>query len=310
MMKNDEFNRTSSSELNSTNSFEFGGGANNNDNIVNNSENLKNSNYDDKINEFGDDLGRGSTRNQSDAFDLEKLQGAADTSAASAATVSVTTAASIATTALVAIVGGITLLTTTVTTEVEVQIDSIVASYNYIDYDISAVGDASSLMINITNGFDNYTASLNEGQNIGQASNLKPNMDYTITITYDDFLVKTTAYKGVITTLSTKEYVTDPDTFSVMSQCQCGVDGYFYFLMDFRDDYKYWSNFEATLTDKDGNVSACVFTENLFDLQKIAVINYDGKYNDLAEGDATLKISCDTKEQKEKLVLCEKTVDI
>ena len=135
-------------------------------------------------------------------------------------------------------------------------------------------------------------------------------MDYTITITYDDFLTRNTAYKGTITTLSTKEYITDPNTFNLIYNCQCGVDGYFYFYMDFRDDYQYWSNFSATLEDNYGNVSACVFTSDLYDLQKIAIVNYDGKLNDLIGEEAKLKITCDTKESNEKLVLYDKIVEI
>ncbi len=313
-MKNDDFNKTNPSELNSSNSLEYSP-TNEKETIVNNSENIKNSNFDHSYNEYGGEPGFRSNTTSNEEFDLEHLKDATSSSAgggaaASAATVSVSAAASIATTALVAIVGGLTLVTTTVTTQVDVQIESIVASYNYINYDITATGDASTLKLSIGNDFEMYEVDLVEGENIGQAANLKPNMDYTITITYDDFLVKTTAYKNVITTLSTKNYVTDPASFNLIYQCQCGVDGYFYFYMDFRDDYNYWSNFEVTLTDDEGNISYCELSDDLFGEQKIKVINYDGKGNDLLDGEATLTVSCDTKESAERLVLYNEKVDI
>lgn len=306
-MKNNEFNNNPSSELNKTNSFEYGKDSNN-DNFVNNSENSLNNNYDTKVNEFGDD--QAVNKINDDKLGLNDINRAGEEAASRASTISLSSRASIATTALVAIVGGMTVLTTTVTTKVDVQIESIVASYNYIDYDITATGDVSSLQLSITNGFDLYLVDLVEGENIGKAENLKPNMDYTITITYDDFLTKTTAYKGVITTLSTKEYITDPSTFKLEYLCQCGVDGYFYFTMDFRDDYEYWSGFEATLTDSSGNVSACVFTSDLYEVQRIAIVNYDLKGNDLIGEEATLLITCNTKEKDERLVLYNEKVEI
>ncbi len=308
-MKNNEYNKNPSSELNNTNSFEYGGNSNN-DRIINNSENNLNSNYDSKVNEFGEDLGSQKTNDSN--LDLKDLQsGGEEAGAASrASTISVSSAATIATTAIVAIVGGITVMTTTVTTNVDVEIASIVASYNSIDYDIWATGDTSSLQLTIKNDFEAYTVDLTEGQNVGKAENLKSNMDYTITITYDDFLSKTTAFKGVITTLSAKDYVTDPSTFKLDYLCQCGVDGFFYFTMDFRDDYKYWYDFEATLTDSEGHVSACVFTNDLFEVQKIKVVNYDGNDNDLIGEEATLKIECNTKQSEGKLVLYNEVVEI
>ena len=308
-MKNNEFNKNPSSELNNTNSFEYGGNTNN-DRIVNNSENNLNSNYDSNVHEFGEDLG--GKKSNDPNLDLKDLQSGGEEAGATsrASTISVGSATTIATTAIAAIVGGITVMTTTVTTNVDVQIESIVASYNSIDYDIWATGDTSSLQLTIKNDFEVYTMDLTEGENVGKVEKLKSNMDYTITITYDDFLSKTTAYRGVITTLSAKEYVTDPNSFKLDYLCQCGVDGKFYFTMDFRDDYKYWYDFEATLTDNEGHVSACVFTSDLYAVQTIKVVDYDGKGNDLIGEEATLKIECNTKQSEEKLVLYNEKVEI
>ena len=73
--------------------------------------------------------------------------------------------------------------------------------------------------------------------------------------------------------------------------------------MDFRDDYNYWSNFEALLEDKYGNVSACVFTDDLYELQNISIVNYDTQYKDLIGEEAKLSNTWDEKESKEKIVL-------
>ena len=308
-MKNDEFNKSLPSELNS--SSEFSGNINN-DNFVINSDNKLNPNYSDEVSEFGDEI-KVNSNNSNDFINPNKINvadAASAEGAASSGAISVSAATTIATTAIVAIVGGFTILTTTVTTKVEVEIESIIASYDYIDYRINAIGDTDSLLLKISNDFYAYEIPLKEGINIGQAADLKSNMDYNITITYDDFLVKTTAYKGVITTLSTKEYITDKDSFKLIYNCQCGVDGYFYFYMDFRDDYNYWSNFEALLEDNYGNVSACVFTDDLYELQKIAIVNYDNQYNDLIGEEAKLTITCDDKESKERIVLYEEMVEI
>lgn len=309
-MRNDEFNKSVPSELNSSNKSEYSDSAIK-DNPITNSENGLNDNYSEDVKEFGESKALNQASNDT-GLGLNDINGSevSSSTAASQATLSLSAATTIATTALVAIVGGFTILTTTVTTKVEVKIESIVASYNYIDYKINAIGNTDSLLLTISNDFENYSFPLIEGNNIGQASNLKSNMDYNITITYDDFLVRTTAYKGVITTLSTKTYETNKDSFKLIYNCQCGVDGYFYFYMDFRDDYKYWSNFEATLEDGYGHISACVFTQDLYELQKIAIVNYDGKYNDLIGEEATLKITCDNKENNNKLVLYEEKVEI
>ena len=67
-MKNDEFNKMSSNELNSSNSFEFGPNATN-DSIVNNSDGVIN-NYDNNTNEFGDDSLSNNLNSNTDSFSV------------------------------------------------------------------------------------------------------------------------------------------------------------------------------------------------------------------------------------------------
>ena len=71
---------------------------------------------------------------------------------------------------------------------------------------------------------------------------------------------------------------------SVESWCNCKVDGYFYFQMNFSDDYNLFTDFEASITDAFGNISYCTFTEDLHAPQRIPVLSLRGS-------SGTLKIS-------------------
>ena len=70
-MKNDEFNKMGSNELNSSNSFEFGPNATN-DSIVNNSDGVIN-NYDNDTNEFGDDSLSNNLNSNTDSLNINDL---------------------------------------------------------------------------------------------------------------------------------------------------------------------------------------------------------------------------------------------
>lgn len=106
-----------------------------------------------------------------------------------------------------------------------------------------------------------------EGDSIsGVQDNLKPNMYYTVAVMNGD---KTLAE----TELRTKRPDEMPVTEfrKVEHGCTCAVDGMFRFKMDFIDENGWWSDFSATLTDAYGNVSECVFTDDLTEEQTIAV---------------------------------------
>ncbi len=297
-MNKDEYNNLLGNELSNTNEF----GEEIKNTIINNSENDSNNSYTTDTLEFGEDK----VKLGNEVIDNKNIEKVAST----AASFSVGAATSIVSTALVAIVGGITLATTTVTTEVELQIESITASAEYIDYEITTFGDTENMVLNISNGFDTYEVSLTEGVNSGTARNLKPNMDYTVTIFYNEGLFKKTAYKNVITTMEKKNLISDYNTFKCSYVCQCGVDGYFYFVMKMTDQLRIYSNFEASLTDNYGNTSFCSFTKNLYERQKIAIVNFDGNNNDLLGKEAVLKITCVNKLTDEVIVLYNENVEI
>ena len=73
----------------------------------------------------------------------------------------------------------------------------------------------------------------------------------------------------------------------VAYHCECGVDGYFYFTMNFEDDNELFTDFEAWIEDafyedaittaqKKQHMAKCEFTENLHDEQKIFVDGLTG----------------------------------
>ena len=73
----------------------------------------------------------------------------------------------------------------------------------------------------------------------------------------------------------------------VAYHCECGVDGYFYFTMNFEDDNQLFTDFEAwiedafyedaiTTSEKNQHMAKCEFTENLHDEQRIFVDGLTG----------------------------------
>ncbi|MCQ2799683.1 MAG: hypothetical protein MJ228_02810 [Bacilli bacterium] len=58
--------------------------------------------------------------------------------------------------------------------------------------------------------------------------------------------------------------------------CNCGVDGYYYFKMNFVDDFGLFSNFQASIRDASGNVSYCTFEDDLHAEQRIYVADLSG----------------------------------
>ncbi len=62
---------------------------------------------------------------------------------------------------------------------------------------------------------------------------------------------------------------------SVTYEYQYDTTGYFVFQMDYIDNYGQFSDFKAYLSDSNGHVSYCNFTNNYHDEQKISVIGID-----------------------------------
>ena len=57
----------------------------------------------------------------------------------------------------------------------------------------------------------------------------------------------------------------------VTHRCNCSEDGYYYFKMDFVDDYGLFTDFNAYIIDAGGNEFKCELSDNLHEEQKIYV---------------------------------------
>lgn len=71
----------------------------------------------------------------------------------------------------------------------------------------------------------------------------------------------------------------------VEGHCECGVDGYYYFTMDFKDEGGLFKDFEAYIVDtfydeedenKDSHIAYCTFNDNLHSEQRIFVGSLQG----------------------------------
>ena len=77
----------------------------------------------------------------------------------------------------------------------------------------------------------------------------------------------------------------------VTGYCNCGVDGYYYFTMNFEDDGGLFSDFKAYIKDdfydtaaeseKEKHIAYCTFSDNLHDEQKIFVLDLQGSHGTL-----------------------------
>ena len=103
-------------------------------------------------------------------------------------------------------------------------------------------------------------------------------------------------------------YVVKIDKFTsnfedVEGYCNCGVDGYYYFTMNFKDDGGLFSNFEAYILDdfyesaseqdKAKHISYCTFSDNLHEEQRIFVLDLQG-----SRGTLVIKYNKDGVEDK------------
>ena len=68
---------------------------------------------------------------------------------------------------------------------------------------------------------------------------------------------------------------------SVIGHCNCSVDGYYYFQMNFEDDNALFADFVAYIEDDFGNKSNCEFSDNLHNEQRIFVENLKGSHGKL-----------------------------
>lgn len=145
-------------------------------------------------------------------------------------------------------------------------------------------GDLSAV---VYNDFTRRSFPLTEGENSFTAADLTPGMRYTVAVVMPSALGDITLDERAV---STKELPPVTSFLGIEHECTCDVDGYFHFTMSFQDENGWWSRFRATLTDAYGNVSECVFSDDLQGDQRIDVAVRAG----LLGRTATFTVSCET----------------
>lgn len=171
--------------------------------------------------------------------------------------------------------------------------DASIVSAESTDTDISFDVDVEKTGVELSavvyNDFTSRTFPLAEGSNSLTAGDLTPGMRYTVAVVMPSALGDITLDRRPVST-----GVSPPVTewLGIEHECTCNVDGYFHFTMLFLDGNGWWSGFRATLTDADGRVSECVFTDDIQGEQKIDVAIRAG----LLGKTATFTVTCDTSE--------------
>lgn len=174
--------------------------------------------------------------------------------------------------------------------DVNVEIASAETTNTTVSYEINVDSD-ESLDAVLYNDFTHRRFPLEKGENRNVFEDLRADTEYTLAIVGNFGFGEKTIAKQTVKTADAPTPVTEWRD-NVELKCRCIIDGYFYFRMDFIDENGYFTDFEATLTDINGTVSACVFSEDLHAWQRIDVANNI----DLIGRKMQLKITCRTSE--------------
>lgn len=114
--------------------------------------------------------------------------------------------------------------------------------------------------------------SMHDNINIKYVLNLRGLVGLDVERLFDRYVVRIDKFTSVF--------------HNVTGHCECGVDGHYYFTMDFEDDGGLFKDFEAyiiddfyedaSLEEKSEHISYCTFSDNLHDEQRIFVSNLKG----------------------------------
>jgi len=145
----------------------------------------------------------------------------------------------------------------------------------------------------------------NEVSIYNEEANLKSGMTYTLAVKSG---TKTLAKKTFRTLREDELPVTSFDASrDLYYGCACKSDGTFHFKFEAFDKNGWWSNFNASLTDSEGNVSECLDFTADGSLQTIQVTG------ELSGTTATFKLTCTSyqnDENGEEITLFESEVEI
>ena len=102
-------------------------------------------------------------------------------------------------------------------------------------------------VVTLTNRFTDRSQTFQSESFSGLEENLKPDMEYTLTLTVDGEVMATS-------TVTTEREV-ETYFYLVSAECTCPEDDLFHFEVDIRDGDGTWSGITATLSDLYGNTS-------------------------------------------------------
>lgn len=155
--------------------------------------------------------------------------------------------------------------------KVSAEIVDVAVTDTAVDYSVN-VGEGDGLSVVLYNDFTRREAELAEGENTGVFTGLKPGVSYTLAVVGPAaFGSERTVVKRNVKTDILPPVAPVSVWYGVTHGCTCSVDGCFHFTMDFDDPNGYFTDFSAKLKDSAGNVSYCVFTDDLHAEQSIDV---------------------------------------
>ncbi len=171
----------------------------------------------------------------------------------------------------VAVVAAVTVTSAVTTNNVSAEFVSLAATDAAVSYTVNVKGDTDAELV-VFNDFTRREVALENGENTGEVSGLKPNMKYTVAVVYQSAVGERTVIQDSVYT--EKYAVAEPLSafYSISHECTCNIDGYFHFTVDFTDENGYWSDFTASLEDEYGNTSYCAFTDDIREEQSIDVV--------------------------------------
>lgn len=173
--------------------------------------------------------------------------------------------------------------------DVNAEFLSLSVTDTALSYAVNYEGDRNAELV-VYNDFTRRKVALKNGENEGEVSGLKSDMKYTVAIVYQSGLGEKSVIEQMVRT--DKYAARKTELYAVEHECKCNVDGYFHFRLDFIDENARWTQFAAFLEDEYGNVSYCIFNEDVHAEQVIDVALKAG----LLGKSATFTVTCKTAE--------------
>lgn len=188
----------------------------------------------------------------------------------------------------ITIVAAVTIVVpATTSSKLTIKFSDAIVTDTTISYEVLIDGDTDlDLYVLVSNDFTKRKMPITGNLTEQTVENLKPNMKYKISVMSDGTLSDSVLAEMEVKTLSIEDYRLSRFN-GCKTECRCHIDGYFYFTMDFVDNIGSFTDFEATLTDTNNNVSNCEFNYDLHAEQKISV-----KEAGLTGNSGTLLITC------------------